>query len=142
MDYSNLFVLRPVVASDVNYIMDSWLRDLRQSDRGFLPNDIWYPAHRDCLQRVLADSRTTTLILADIVNTDVIVGFIVKDDTYLHWVHVRPGEWRNNGLAKYMLQQTGSTELASVWSTQHSKAKLKNQPRTQAARRYWWLKDK
>lgn len=60
---TDAFLVRPAVESDFAYIYQTWLADLRADDPSFLPNDIWFPAHREVLRRTF--ERCQTFILAD-----------------------------------------------------------------------------
>lgn len=134
----HLLDIRDWLPSDTGYIMETWLADLRDNDRGFLPNDIWFPAHRACIERVLDSGKVKVKVLCDKIDPNVIVGYIVADDNFIHWIHIRRGKWRGCGLAKYLMEQTGCLSLSLVWKTKLAHERLRNPVKGQLARRIWW----
>lgn len=138
METSLPFVVRSAEESDLGYIYETWLADLREADASFLPNDLWFPAHRECLTRVLAGPQTRAYVLADSIDSNIIYGYLVRDDNYLHWVHIRRGQWRKRGLAKHLLSETQSLSLPLVWRTKAGHERLQNPLRSRQARHAWW----
>jgi hypothetical protein len=132
----------------MNYIYDSWLADLRDADASFLPNDIFFPAHREVLRRVLEGTSDSGRALADKAQVILlspakypadIAGYLVRDRNYLHWIHVRRGkQWRLHGLAKQLLVGTHSEKLPLVWRTKLGHERLQNPLRSRQARHAWW----
>lgn len=132
------FVVRPAEETDLGYIFETWLADLREADASFLPNDLWFPAHREAITRVLAHPDTTAVVLADAVSPTIIYGYLVRDPAFLHWVHIRRGKWRKKGLAKHLLQSTQSQDLPLVWRTKLGMERLTSPVRSRQARHAWW----
>lgn len=132
----------------MNYIYETWLADLRAADASFVPNDLWYPMHRELIRRVLEGTmpdgsilkdKAQVVILADAVVPQNILGYLVRDREYLHWIHIRRGTvWRKRGLAKLLLQQTHSERLPAVWRTKLGLERLQNPSRSRWARSSWW----
>ena len=124
---------------DESYIYQTWLGDLREADDSFLPNDLWFPAHREVIRRVLSHPSTQTLVLCDPLAPDNIFGYVVRDPAFLHWIHIRRGtKWRNRGLAKHLLLKTHSHSLPLIWRTKLGHEKLLNPRRSRLARHAWW----
>lgn len=134
----DLLTVRRSRPEDENYIYETWLGDLRESDPSFLPNDLWFPAHRECIRRVLAGQNTQVFVLCDSQDEDLIIGYLVIDNNYLHWIHIRRGEWRNRGLAKHLLVQAGAQKHIKVWRTKGGHEKLSNKLDSRRAARAWW----
>ncbi len=131
------FVIRPAEPTDMGYIFETWLADLREAHASFLPNDVWFPAHREVLSRVLAGPSSCS-VLADKADPRIIYGYLVRDANFLHWVHIRRGKWRQRGLAKWLMTETGSLELPLVWRTKAGHERLENPLRSRQARHLWW----
>lgn len=132
------FVIRSMEPGDEGYVYETWLSDLREADASFLPNDLWFPAHREVLSRVLAHPLTQAVVLADSVDPTIIYGYLIRDPEYLHWVHIRRGKWRHQNLAKQLLQATKSESLPLVWRTKLGHERLRNPLRSRLARHAWW----
>jgi hypothetical protein len=132
------FVFRSMTVDDEAYVYDTWLSDLWLSDNTFLPNDLWYPAHREVIRRVLEHPLVQIVVLADRVDETIIYGYAVRDPEYLHWIHVRRGKWRKRGLAKKLLQRLRAESLPLVWRTKLGHERLNNAARTSLARHEWW----
>lgn len=134
----NLLDIRDAVEGDLAYIYNSWLADLRDADNTFLPNDVWFPAYRETIRRVLESPLTRVKVLCDAEAPDVLIGYIVADANFLHWIHIHRGPWRNRGLAKYLLNETKCSNLPLVWRTKLGHEKLTNPVKTRLARHVWW----
>lgn len=132
------FVVRPVVETDLGYVFETWLADLREADASFLPNDLWFPAHREVITRVLAHPDTTAVVLADPVDSSIIYGYLIHDPAFLHWIHIRRGKWRQKGLAKHLLTATKTSQHPVVWRTKLGMERLENPLRSRLARHAWW----
>ncbi len=127
---------RPSVGSDINFIYANWLRDLRDGDRSALPDDLWFPAHREAITRVLADATVKVVIAHDFKDPNLILGFVVaKPGKWLHWVHIRQKlRQKHTGLVPALLREVGISEGdPAVWSTPAGRA-LRNPPRPRLAR--------
>jgi len=78
-------VIRGPLPADVPYIMDTWLRVARTAYKE-LPDDIFFPAYRELIKRILQSS--DVMVLA---TESKIYGYSVfwgKDEA-LHWLHLR-----------------------------------------------------
>ncbi len=136
----DMLIVRDMVESDTGYVMQTWLDDLRKADRGFLPNDLWFPAHRECLTRLLAREGTQAKVLCDKENPTIIIAYLVFDDTYLYWIHVRRA-WRMKGVAKHLLTELACINHQLVWPTKLGHERLNNTVSTQSARRAVWASE-
>jgi hypothetical protein len=133
------FILRPVVAGDLNFIYHHWLRGLREHDRSALPDDLWFPAHRAAVDRVLADPATVTAVAAASDDHNEILGFAVgRPGEMLHWVHVLT-VFRGKGLplVPALLTEVGCPPgTPAAWQIPSGRT-LRNPPRPRSARRFY-----
>lgn len=128
-------LLREFAPGDLAYMMSTWLRDLRDADPSPLPDDLYFPAVRALVERLLADPsvRCTIAAAADMPNE--ILGYVVAiPKETLIWAHVRKG-LRGRGLAKLLLQTAECPPgTPAAWSTALSKIRLRNPPRGRLVR--------
>lgn len=77
--------IRGPLKADVPFIMDTWLSSIRPIYR-HLPDDIFFPAYRQLIKRVIGSSDVR--VLAD---GDRIAGYAVSWDAegVLHWLYLR-----------------------------------------------------
>jgi len=101
--------LRPVKPDDKNFIMATWLRGLYYSSwmqniekKSFFDN---YPK---VIEHILGKATVTCAVLED--DPDVILGYIVAQQTALHYLFVKSA-FRNLGIAKKLL---GNNEITHV----------------------------
>lgn len=115
--------------------MATWLRDLRDSDPSPLPDDLFFPAQRALITRLLASPQVRCTIAAASDRPSEILGYCLAIPTeLLLWIHVRK-PLRKRGLAKLLLQQMQCPpETPAAWSTFHSKTRLRNPPRGRLVR--------
>jgi hypothetical protein len=129
-------VIRPALAGDLGYIFSTWLRDLRDADGTALEDDLWYPAHRGHVERVLADPRVVVHVLAAEDNHQEILGYIVaQPHEVLHWVQIRKGPLRGRGLAKRLLTAASVEDAPAAWTTPLGRQRLRNPWRGRKLRR-------
>lgn len=77
---------RAAVPSDLAYIYKTWLGDLRALDPSPLPSDIWYPAYRSLVDRVLAKREVDVTILSPLDNLNDILGYTVVHPAEALWL--------------------------------------------------------
>ena len=137
METDDPVVLRQATAGDLGFIFSTWLRDLRDADPSALPDDLWFPAHRAHVERVLADPGVTVLVAAAADDPNEILGYVVAEpEEVLHWVLVRKGDLRGRGLAKRMLTAANCPPgTPAAWATRDSRLRLKNPCRSRQIRR-------
>ena len=123
-------LLRECAAGDEPYLMSTWLRDLRDADPSPLPDDLYFPAIRALIARLLADKTVRCTIAAAADEPQEILGYVVAIPKELViWTHVRKG-LRGRGLAKLLLQSVDCPPgTPAAWSTVLSKIRLKCPPR-------------
>jgi GNAT superfamily N-acetyltransferase len=132
--------VRPGKASDLAYVYRTWLDGLRQADPSPLPNDLFFPAHREYINRVLATPGTQLQVVAPSDRSDDIIGYIVAEpasDTnpgLIQWLFLRP-QYRGKhlGLIQLLLAATGASKMPLAWRTSDSK-KLRNPLRSRQSR--------
>lgn len=78
-------VIRGPLKTDVPYIMDTWLSSIRPIYRQ-LPDDIFFPAYRQLIKRVIASSDIRVLAEGDRIH-----GYAVSwnAEGVLHWLYLR-----------------------------------------------------
>lgn len=78
-------VIRGPQKADVPFIMDSWLSSLRPIYQS-LPDDLFFPAYRQLIKRILATSQVRVL-----VEGERILGYAVSNDAegLLQWLYLR-----------------------------------------------------
>ena len=78
-------VVRGPLKADVPFIMDTWLSSLRPIYRQ-LPDDIFFPAYRQLIKRVISSSDVRVL-----AEGDRILGYAVlwNAEGVLHWLYQR-----------------------------------------------------
>lgn len=129
-------MLRQAVPGDLAFVYSTWLRDLRDADPSVLPSDLWFPAHRGYIDRLLADPKVTVLVAAAADRPSEILGYVVAEPgEVLHWVTVRKGPLRGRGLAKRLLTEAKVPPgTPAAWVTPSSRARLQNPCRSRAIR--------
>jgi hypothetical protein len=118
-------VLRAALPSDLNFIRRTWLSGLRELPNG-LPDEFWWPAHRQYVERCLFSDDHTVNILGASDDPHEILGYAVASKEVLEWVHVRKG-LRGNGLAGVLLRAAGFSLISKPstrWRTRSSQAHL------------------
>lgn len=95
------YVLRPGRKSDIPFIIKSWHMTLRH-EHTFLDNDIFFPAYRQQMSRIIANSKVTVA-----ANGDSIIGFsITSDPDVLHFVYVKR-DFRHAGVGTDLISHLG-----------------------------------
>lgn len=128
-------LLREFAPGDLAYLMSTWLRDLRDFDPSPLPDDLFFPAQRALIERLMRDPTVRCTIAAAADKPDEILGYVVAipEDTLL-WIHVRKG-LRRRGVAKLLLQSAKCPPgTPAAWATPLSKMYLRNPPRGRQVR--------
>ena len=128
-------LLREFAPGDLAYMMSTWLRDLRDADPSPLPDDVFFPAARTLVERLLGDPQVRCTVAAAADVPDEILGYVVAiPKELLIWTHVRKG-LRRRGLAKLLLQTADCPPgTPAAWSTVLSKLYLRNPPRGRQVR--------
>lgn len=124
-------LIREFAPGDLNFIYSVWLRDLRDADPNPVPDDLWFPAHRATLDRILSKPEVRVLIAAAADKPDEILGFVVAEPReVVWWTFVRKGPLRGRGLAKMLLQAVDCPPgTPGAWATPLSKIRLRCPPR-------------
>lgn len=128
-------ILRPFATRDEAYIMSTWLRDLRDADPSPLPDDLFFPAHRALITRLLASPTVSVTVAAAADRPDEILGYSVAiPGELLIWLQVRK-PLRRKGLGKLLLAQAQCPPgTPAAYSTVQSKLYLQNPPRGRSVR--------
>lgn len=126
--------VRPGAPSDLAYVYSTWLRDLRRASGDSLPDDIWFPAHREYINRVLADPQVELTILCAADAPREILGYVVAEPSeILHWIQIKP-KFRGQHLTKLLLSSARATRAVAAWATPDSRLHLKNPRRPRQVR--------
>ena len=130
MPTEDAVILREFAPGDLAYVFSTWLRDLRDADPSPLPDDLYFPAHRTLLERLLASPDVKVVVAAAADKPDEILGYCAAIPSQLVvWVHVRKG-LRFRGVAKVLLTQLNCPPgTPGAWATAMSKIRLRNPPR-------------
>lgn len=116
-----------MVPSDLPYVLSTWLRELRDAEPSGLPDDLWFPAHRAFVERVLADRSVAAVVAAAADAPTEILGYVVAEPgEVLEWIHVRK-PLRGKRLAKRLLTAVNSPTdrpIPARWVTPDAKRKL------------------
>lgn len=133
---SDPVILRAMVPGDLPYVFSTWLRDLRDADSSGLPDDLWFPAYRALVERILGDRTVLALVAAAADAPTEILGYVVcEPEAVLEWVFVRK-KFRQKGLAKRLLQAVGATPgITARAQTPASRKRLQVQLRSRDLRR-------
>lgn len=132
--------LREAEPGDLAFIYSTWLRELRHVDCGPLADDIWFPAHREHINRVLSDPGVSVLVLHPTDARREILGYVVAqpesadDPGVLHWVYIKPRYREKFGLCRRLLEASKSLKSPASWSTPLSRQKLLNPRRARNLR--------
>jgi GNAT superfamily N-acetyltransferase len=128
-------LMREFASSDTAYMMSTWLRDLRDADPSPLPDDLYFPAVRALIERLMGDPQVRCTIAAAADEPREILGYVVAIPKELViWTHVRKG-LRGRGLAKLLLQRADCPPgTPAAWGTALGKIRLRNPPRGRQVR--------
>jgi hypothetical protein len=129
-------VLRTAIPGDLAYIFSTVLRDMRDADGSALEDDLFFPAHRLHLERMLQDPTVEVHVLAAEDDHNEILGFVIARPTQeLLWVHVRKGPLRERGLAKRLMAEARVLDAPAAWTTPLGRRRLRNPWRGRKLRR-------
>jgi hypothetical protein len=127
--------IRDALPTDMSFIFSTWLRDLRHADGSCLPDDIWFPAHRELVNRVLSDPQVKVLIVHPTDAPNEILGYVVAEpNEVLWWVSIKPKFREKHGLCQLLLKSAQAERALAAFTTPDGKLKLKNQRRPRQLR--------
>jgi GNAT superfamily N-acetyltransferase len=126
--------VREALPGDANFLFATWLRDLRHNDASPLPDDVWFPAYREFINRILSDPKVSVLVVHPKDASNEILGYLVAEPhEVLWWLYVKP-KFRKRGLARLLLERAHSLNSVAAWSTPESKLRLRNRRRSRQLR--------
>ncbi len=129
-------LIRPGLPSDLSFIFSTWLRDMRDADGTVLPDDLWFPAHRAYVERVLMDpSVEVHVIVPEDAHTEILAYIVARPSEAIEWLHVRKGPLRGRGLAKRLMEKARVLDAPSAWMTPLGRKRLRNPWRGRKLRR-------
>lgn len=127
-------LVRQAVPDDLAYIYKTWLSEAAEEFQAALPSDIFYPAWRTYVTRVLSDPAVEVSVACPSDRPTDILGYIAgthePHGNELVWLFVRP-KLRRKGLEELLLQRCGLVSAPAVWRTKQMKTAL---PALQRAR--------
>lgn len=93
--------IRESYESDRNFIYSTWLRGIYFGNDWFheIPSDIYYKNYQLVLDEILKRPKLTISIACLADDKDVILGYIVYEQTVIHYIFVKES-WRKMGIAK------------------------------------------
>jgi hypothetical protein len=96
---------RDAVATDLPFIMNSWLRSWRDSDFAkLMKNEVFYENYEPFIKGIL--QRANVLVACSVDDPDQIFGYIVYENPQIvHYVYVKT-VYKKLGLAKSLFKRT------------------------------------
>jgi hypothetical protein len=67
-----------------------------------MQKDKFFKMYQQILQHILGKATTSVTVACDDQDPDVILGYLVREDSVVHWVHVKDG-WRSQGIARSLV---------------------------------------
>ena len=114
--------IRNVVAGDLPYLYATGLRTWRGLDNSALPDDLWFAAHREVLNRLLGSSKTEVLIACSSDLPNEILGYIIAEPALDNsegalWLTYVRKSLRRMGLCRQLMEAAGvSQKTPSAWA--------------------------
>jgi hypothetical protein len=106
MDRARIIV-RLANSADRNFIFSTWLKGQRFNSFYYseIPQDLYFREYAKVIERILAGHEIEVRVACDESKPEWIAGFAVLDcaDEAIHWIYVRGGEYRGNGIARLLL---------------------------------------
>lgn len=94
---------RPPMASDGNFVFNSWLRSHRdEAECSFMTNDVYYARQADRVRRVL--KRAGVIVACNPEDSGQIFGFICFEPGIAHYVYVKY-PFRKFGIARHLVER-------------------------------------
>jgi len=113
--------IRELVSSDYNYIISTWLRELRANDHSPLNDTEWFSAHRAFVNRCLGSSAVVVNILCAKDDPHEILAYIVGiNNQGIIWVHTKRA-FRNMGLATILIKNVCPLNPMLAFKTRSSR---------------------
>lgn len=103
-DVRDLVALRPARETDVDFIMDVWLKHYRDHAKK-VRNTEYYDGHREAIRRLFARDKTQLIVACNRESTDVVLGWLCFDDSTVHYAYVKY-DFRRSGVIWMLLQST------------------------------------
>lgn len=127
--------VRPGRPTDLAFVYRTWLDVLRQADVSPLPNDIFFPAHREYINRVLADPKVELQVACPTDRPNDILGYVVAHSGELiQWLYLKPQfRGKHLGLVQLLLQSVQCETCPLLWKTPDSR-KMRNPLRSRQNR--------
>jgi GNAT superfamily N-acetyltransferase len=100
-------VVRPMLAGDLGFVLNSWLRSYHESDVArYVPNDVYFAdaGHHGICVRLLQE--TPALMACDAANPHTLYGWVCGAPGVLHYAYVK-SPFRRLGIARLLLQHAG-----------------------------------
>lgn len=118
--------VRAMRAGDRPFILATWLRGLRASNReyGRIPKRVYFPTYHAVFDGLM--QRDHVLVVTSHADPNYIHGWLCYSTSLaplacVHWMHVKGGQ-RRMGLGRLLLRTAGITESSSVVRTFTNKA--------------------
>lgn len=123
---------RSMVAADEGFVYSNVLRDWRQGDVTPLPDDLWFPAARELLTRLLASREVSVFILHPTDSSQEILGYVIAEGKCL-WASYLRKSFRDPSLKLHeMLLEKVGNPSHSAWQGQQLRPRSRDQRRLHA----------
>lgn len=97
-------VIRDLAATDVPFVINSWLKSFRSSKwAGSLPNNVYWEAYHKAIEVILERSDTIVKIASLAENPDQILGYVVYCPDAVHYLYVKLS-LRRHGIGRRLLE--------------------------------------
>lgn len=109
-DISPLIIKRGPKASDINFILSTWLMGIYYGNSWFreIDKDVFMAHYHDVIVNILNTKTTKVELIALKEDEDTVLGYSVISHAHqkpvLHWVFVKKA-WRNLGIAKRLVDE-------------------------------------
>ncbi len=119
-----LFLLRPALPTDRNFVADSWLRSSRQ-DHPMVPTQFYFAHRRPLVHRLLDSESTEVIVCSDLADPRHICGWLAVANVkravpVIHYAYVK-NVYRGFGVLWRLLSSAGIGRDCAVVYTAQSK---------------------
>lgn len=115
-------IIRELVPGDYNYIISTWLRELRLAAASPLSDSEWFDSHRKFVDRCLGSTNLLVKVMCPADDHNEILGYIIGNDRVIIWAHTKRA-FRRMGISKQLIGEICQNQLnlsLAFW-TKHSK---------------------
>lgn len=93
----------------MSFVWSSWLNCFREAKQNLpIPSATYFRAQKALISELLASPTAKVLVARSPADPDFIRGYSVSDGDELHWVYVKSGFYRRQGVATALIAAAGS----------------------------------